>query len=71
MDKAVVIGRRHSLPCYNSLSKLEKTTIRADYRITGPVGDGSAGDLFEGVGVAAVEPAAVGVFDRLESLSFL
>lgn len=34
----------------------------------GPVGDGGAGDLLEGLGVAAVEPAAVGVADRLEGL---
>lgn len=36
--------------------------------ITCPVGDGGAGDLLEGLGVAAVEPAAVGVLDRLEGL---
>lgn len=32
---------------------------------------GGAGDLPEGLGVAAVEPAAVGVFDRLEGLGSL
>lgn len=32
---------------------------------------GGAGDLFEGIGVSAVEPATVGVLDRLEGLRSL
>ena len=36
-----------------------------------PVGDGGAGDVVEGGGVGAVEPAAIGVLDGLERFGFL
>ena len=56
---------------FSVLTELLCVFKRIQKRVASPVGYGDAGDLLEGLGVAAVEPAAVRVADRLEGLGGL
>lgn len=65
-NKARVLTGSKTLTRLAELIQLFRIGKRIKQCVAGPVGDGSAGDLFEGLGVAAVEPAAVRVSDCLE-----
>ena len=70
-QRIVIVSSNDSFRSPPSTCKGLRMNKRIHQPIAGPVGDRGAGDLLEGVGVAAVEPAAVGVLDCLEGLGGL
>ena len=70
-QRIVIVSSNYSFRSPPSSCKSLRMNKRIHQPIAGPVGYGGAGDLFEGVGVAAIEPAAVGVLDSLEHLQAL